>query len=362
MNNNNDGLISLLENQKVVNGKYTDIRRISSDAGGGYTSFVFKAKDIADNQMVALKFFKPNIRESYRVESFEREVTLLTKFKDKANILSIKDDMQTLTIRANVNGFILPIDFRFYCTELADSDLQSYIMSVSSNAKQSIFYFKEVCKALQRIHTYNICHRDLKPKNFLLFGKDTLKLCDFGTARSFDKNAHPILRSYSFPVGDLTCTSPELLAGLYFVKNLSFCSDFYALGAMLFELFTKSKLNLYLFNNIQNIKNFSRTFFQTLESDRKTIYDGAISSITKSNPLPDIHIFGTQIPNCIRDYLNKLYKSLACLDYRGRLTEFGSIFRQIDIIRIILENEKKYKKWMALKRRKKETINVNSDI
>ena len=40
-------------------------------------------------------------------------------------------------------------------------------------------YIKQLCDAVQHIHSKNIIHRDIKPENILIcFG--ALKLCDFG--------------------------------------------------------------------------------------------------------------------------------------------------------------------------------------
>lgn len=39
-------------------------------------------------------------------------------------------------------------------------------------------------RGLKYIHSANVVHRDLKPKNLLINGNCDLKICDFGLARA----------------------------------------------------------------------------------------------------------------------------------------------------------------------------------
>jgi serine/threonine protein kinase len=43
-------------------------------------------------------------------------------------------------------------------------------------------YGKQLCEALQFMHTSGVCHRDLKPENLMLDGHYNLKVADFGFA------------------------------------------------------------------------------------------------------------------------------------------------------------------------------------
>lgn len=47
-------------------------------------------------------------------------------------------------------------------------------------------YSYQIFKGIIYIHSFNICHRDLKPQN-LLINQDIglLKICDFGSAKRF---------------------------------------------------------------------------------------------------------------------------------------------------------------------------------
>lgn len=45
------------------------------------------------------------------------------------------------------------------------------------------FYLYQILRALKFIHSANIMHRDLKPRNILIDDNNDLKICDFGLSR-----------------------------------------------------------------------------------------------------------------------------------------------------------------------------------
>jgi len=88
-----------------------------------------------------------------------------------------------------------------------------------------------LAEALAYAHREGVVHRDVKPANVMFDpATDTVKLTDFGLARSIDAEA---TRS-GVLLGSPAYMAPELLAG----ARADARSDLYALGVLLFELLT----------------------------------------------------------------------------------------------------------------------------
>jgi predicted ATPase/predicted Ser/Thr protein kinase len=88
----------------------------------------------------------------------------------------------------------------------------------------------QVCAALEHAHAHGIVHRDLKPENILLAPGGTVKLGDFGLARSVASR----LTGEGTILGTVFYLAPELALGQDFDGR----ADLYALGVMLYELTT----------------------------------------------------------------------------------------------------------------------------
>jgi len=350
-----EDLIRVIESQKNICDRYEDIRRINEYAGDGRFSLVFKAMDINNKRtLVALKFFDPfyNLPDyTYRQECFMRESDILKNLKGQKNILPLIQEKTNFTLNLKTeNGIALPLQLIFYSAKLAKFNILDYIAKQETDYLTNILFFREMCKAVQRIHKKKIIHRDLKPSNFLVYNKMDVCLSDFGTGKYSVPDGSQLLNYYFAPVGDLRYTAPEMLGGLYFSNHHCFCADKYSLGAILFELFTKTILHYYVFKE-DNIGRLI-TYFSTIpERSRIEVFDGFISSLSKSRELPSVRDFNNTIPKDISHQVDILYKRLACLDYRKRGNDFQRIFLRINICEKVIRYHEKIER---LRRKKEE--------
>lgn len=341
----NDVLLELLENQPIVNGRYTKLQRLnSSPGGGGKFSLIFTAYDQVTKTNVVLKFDHPFVAEPYRHECFEREAAILEKFRGEPNIIQLVDRISTFVCSVPMpSGSTLPIPFRFISLEQARYSLFEYLQQPKKKYSpfRSLTYFKEVCKGVQRLHAAKVCHRDLKPQNCLVMTGSSVSLGDFGTAKILcaDGTVPVPMSAYREPVGDMTYTAPELLCGLDSNTGIAYAADMYSLGAILFELFARANLSGYLYS-IQEITDKMIRPFSQVDDDakRKLYFDQSIGALEAVRPLPDIEDVAPvrSIPESIKIRLNRLYKSMAALDYRKRIGQFDGIFLQVEIMRRIL--------------------------
>lgn len=71
-----------------------------------------------------------------------------------------------------------------------DSDLYKLIYSKQKLSDEHYKYFMyQLLRGVFYLHSANIMHRDLKPSNILINANCDLKICDFGLARGFSKDA-----------------------------------------------------------------------------------------------------------------------------------------------------------------------------
>jgi len=89
----------------------------------------------------------------------------------------------------------------------------------------------QVCEALQYLHERGIFHRDLKPENIMLCHDGSIRLMDFGIARS---DRSPRLTFVGFSPGTPHYMAPERVQR----KRGDARTDIYGLGAILYEMLT----------------------------------------------------------------------------------------------------------------------------
>ncbi|GKC78127.1 protein kinase superfamily protein, partial [Tanacetum coccineum] len=104
--------------------------------------------------------------------------------------------------------------------ELMESDLHQVIKANDDLSPQHYqFFLYQLLRGLKYIHTSNVFHRDLKPKNILANSDCNLKICDFGLVRlSF--NDAPSTIFWTDYVATRWYRAPELWRPLFPGKNV----------------------------------------------------------------------------------------------------------------------------------------------
>jgi serine/threonine protein kinase len=360
-NTTKDGLLSLVEAQHKVHDRYADIKRLGGHGGHGNFSLIFTATDTQTGETVVLKVFHPFEREQYRWESFKRESAVLEFLKGKEGIIGLVSPIAQFTQVLEVEPLKIkiPVDFSYYVVELADGDVEETIEAGKADTEERLLIFRQMCKAVQRIHAARVVHRDLKPGNFLVMRDGTIRLSDFGTARLIEDSSKPILDDYAgLPPGDIRYTAPEIISSLHDVTpHFAFKGDIFSLGATLFELFTGTVLGNQLFD-----AQFQEDLLQHMavipRDKRRETYDGFITQMADSRPLPNIEAYAPSVRPCVLPIINDLYKKMAALDYNKRANDFEYVFLKIDQALIVLRNEDKLKKW----RERREVCRTNLEL
>eukprot|EP00933_Yihiella_yeosuensis_P054903 TRINITY_DN5348_c2_g1_i1.p1 TRINITY_DN5348_c2_g1~~TRINITY_DN5348_c2_g1_i1.p1 ORF type:complete len:391 (+),score=68.43 TRINITY_DN5348_c2_g1_i1:73-1173(+) len=178
--------------------------------GKGSFGVVYQAQVIETGEIVAIK--------SIRLTEKDREVQILKELDGHPNIVSLKgaflsDEAAAPTAGQQQHaGTKLNLVLEFLSDTL--HRVIKHYNQLQTNMKP--FYVKlylfQLCRGLAFIHGRGIVHCDIKPQNLLLDGKSqTLKICDFGTAKRMtfgeQQRAYQCSRYYRAPELILGATS-----------------------------------------------------------------------------------------------------------------------------------------------------------
>ncbi|MCH5373869.1 MAG: serine/threonine protein kinase, partial [Planctomycetes bacterium] len=122
---------------------------------------------------------------------------------------------------------------QFFSMDYIDGlSLAQYSQNVTLSSLQSAALVREIALAVQAAHDQGILHRDLKPSNVLIDAEGQPHVADFGLAKRIDGESEWTATGQI--VGTPSYMSPEQALGR--IRELTFASDIYALGAILYEL------------------------------------------------------------------------------------------------------------------------------
>lgn len=199
-----------------------DRYRIVGLLGKGGMGEVYRADDLRLGQAVALKFLPERLaRDKAALERFHREVRIARQISHP-NVCRVYDI-------AEAQGQI------FLSMEYIDGeDLATLLRRIGRlPADKALEIASQLCGGLAAAHQEGVLHRDLKPANVMIDGRGKAKITDFGLAGLAGEFEGAEVRA-----GTPAYMAPEQLAG----REVSVKSDIYALGLVLYELFTGKKV------------------------------------------------------------------------------------------------------------------------
>src|SRR6516225_6067677 len=112
--------------------------------------------------------------------------------------------------------------------------LDEVVKHTPISIRQAVELIAKVARTVHYAHEHGILHRDIKPGNILLDGKNEPHLTDFGLARLVESESE-ITRTVEV-LGTPSYMAPEQAAGNN--TRLTCATDVYGLGAVLYQLLT----------------------------------------------------------------------------------------------------------------------------
>ncbi|KAG2727375.1 hypothetical protein I3843_01G149600 [Carya illinoinensis] len=205
--------------------------RIEEVIGKGSYGVVCSAYDTHTGEKVAIKKINDIFEHVSDATRILREIKLLRLLRHP-DIVEIKHILLPPSRREFKDIYVV--------FELMESDLHQVIKANDDLTPEHYqFFLYQLLRGLKYIHTANVFHRDLKPKNILANADCKLKVCDFGLARvAF--NDTPTAIFWTDYVATRWYRAPEL-CGSFFSKYTP-AIDIWSIGCIFAELLTGKPL------------------------------------------------------------------------------------------------------------------------
>ncbi|MDX6694572.1 MAG: eukaryotic-like serine/threonine-protein kinase [Blastocatellia bacterium] len=213
------------EEPDPVIGERIGAYRIEREIGRGGMGTVYKAvrADGEFRQRVAIKLVKRGMDTDF----------ILQRFRNERQILAALEHPH---IGHLLGGGTTTDDRPYFVMEYIEGQpLYQYCDTHRLSIRERLELFSLICDAVHYAHRKLVVHRDLKPSNILVTSNGSPRLLDFGIAKLLD----PELISDATPqtatalrMMTMEYASPEQVEG----EAVTFLSDVYSLGVILFEL------------------------------------------------------------------------------------------------------------------------------
>jgi tRNA A-37 threonylcarbamoyl transferase component Bud32 len=185
--------------------------------GQGGMATVYRARDLRDDSIVAIKVLSPYVAADPKFRGrFDREVNLLRRLAHP-NIVPILAFGQA----DGYHYIVMPY--------FAGGTLHDRLRAGPLLPLEGARIVEQISSALDFAHQQGIIHRDVKPSNILLGENGEAKLTDFGFAHVPWESAS---LTGSLLIGTPAYMSPEQVDG----KDVDFRSDLFSFGVLLYEL------------------------------------------------------------------------------------------------------------------------------
>jgi serine/threonine-protein kinase len=191
--------------------------RIVARLGKGGMGEVYRADDLTLGQTVALKLLPKQLAANE-----ERRARLLSEVRI-ARQIAHPNVCRVYDVGELEGEHFITMEY------VHGEDLAALLHRIGRLPKdKGIEIARQICAGLAAAHERGVLHRDLKPANIMLDERGKVRITDFGLAAAADDlkaNAGEGTPAYM---------APEQLAG----REVTVRSDIYALGLVLYEIFT----------------------------------------------------------------------------------------------------------------------------
>ncbi len=204
---------------RVLKSRY----KLIDERGRGSFATVYVARDTENNHIYAVKVMHIEL---------SNDGDLLARFQREAHIHMNLSDPHVVRIVDYGNDNSM----HFIVMEYIDGQNLKYHMITHGPMEplRALNYTRQIAEGLETAYKQGVVHRDIKPQNILINGKDVVKIVDFGLARS--RETVTLTQSNVF-MGTAYYISPEQAES---GRSADTRSDLYSVATVLFEMLAGS--------------------------------------------------------------------------------------------------------------------------
>jgi|GEM_PF-4835967 len=239
---------------------------ILENLGDGQQGIVYKARSLANQQIIALKILKPQLAEVEAFTArFQREAVAMTTFDHPYLVKAFE--------------FGVADGLHFCAMEFVEGETlyEKLRRRETLDERQALYVAQCVVHGLQYAWERGIVHRDIKPANIMIQTDGRIRLMDMGLAKNVQDEGSTVTQAGAV-VGSPAYASPEQLKGQ---MDIDVRTDFYGVGTTLFHLVC------------------GRTPFDGPSA-------GVVASQNLSNPMPDPREFNPELSDHFCTFLRWL--------------------------------------------------------
>jgi mitogen-activated protein kinase 15 len=228
------------------------------ELGKGAYGIVWKAEERLTKNTVALKKILGAFNNDVDAQRTYREVYILQSINHK-NIVKL------LNVHRARNEFDLYLIFEYMHTDLYHVIYEGGIL----NDDHKVFVCFQLFSTLLYLESLRVVHRDLKPANILIDSNCTMKLADFGLARTVEQVQHVFGPIMTENVATKLYRAPEVMLGS---KHYSFPVDMWSAGCIIAEMFMDKPVVLMQSQNVvEQLQRFFNIFGKPSDEDLESI-------------------------------------------------------------------------------------------
>jgi eukaryotic-like serine/threonine-protein kinase len=205
---------------------------VEGEIGHGGMATVYRARDLKQNRLVAIKVLRPELAQAIGGDRFTREIMIASQLQSP-HILPLLDS-------GEVDGLL------FYVMPLVDGESLRDLLARDGALppSEAMRLLREIVDGLAHAHRRGVLHRDIKPDNVMIAERHAL-LMDFGVAKALAEGRPSAGSDGPDPYITLTEVGISLGTPAYMAPeqavadpNIDHRADIYAIGVMAYEMLT----------------------------------------------------------------------------------------------------------------------------